>query len=184
MKTSIIIFAAATFALTGSAFAQTASNTSASGSNASIYNQSHNPKQAPGAIAPGLAASGATCLGSTSFGGSFSGFGLSFGSTHAERYCNAREDAKYIQGITGNNYAAKERLCDTPENAAAFARAGQPCVNRGGVSNVSYASAGGGVQNMAPAQRKGAVVKSFRNLKECRQWLAANPSSGIACKAR
>lgn len=176
------IFAAVSLAFTGAAMAQSqsANNTSQSGSSASVYNNSNNPKQAPGAIAPGLTASGATCLGSTSFGGSFSGFGLVFGTTTAERYCNAREDAKYIQGLTGNNHAAKERLCDTPEIAAAFARSGQPCANRGGYVNT--ASTSGNVRQAAAPVNK--VVRSFKSMKECQKYVRNNPGSGLACRTR
>jgi len=183
MKTIFVsTFITVSMAFSGIAMAQSqsANNTSQSGSAASVYNNSHNPKQAPGAIAPGLTASGATCLGSTSFGGSFSGFGLVFGTTTAERYCNAREDAKYIQGLTGNNHAAKERLCDTPEIAAAFARAGQPCANRGRVINTASAAS----TTRSAAAPTNRVVRSFKNMKECQRYVRSNPGSGLQCRAR
>lgn len=100
-----------------------------SGSNSSsgvmITNQSH--RNASSAIAPGLIAGGLSCSGSASIGGAGAGWGLSLGITKEDRYCNAREDAKYIHGVTGDTGAAKERLCDIMENRRAFARAGRPC---------------------------------------------------------
>lgn len=136
MKKTIVLLAAimitATSCYTGSAHAE---NNSTSGSYAGSQsgvqiNNKAGRAQAPTAIAPGLTASGLSCSGSGSVGGSVGGFGLAFGMSKEDKFCNAREDAKYIQGVTGDKGAAKERLCDTPEIAAAYARAGRPCASR------------------------------------------------------
>ena len=121
--------------------AQTISNQTGSQSQAGSYSgvniqQGNGYRQAPSAITPGLIAGGLSCSGSGSLGGSGAGWGLSLGITKEDRYCNAREDAKYIQGVTGSVAAAKERLCDTPEIRRAFARAGQPCAVDGGSRQV------------------------------------------------
>lgn len=101
---------------------------SQAGASAGVNIQNGNGyRQAPSAIAPGLIAGGLSCSGSASIGGSGAGWGLSFGLTKEDRYCNAREDAKYIHGVTGSMVAAKERMCDIAEVRRAFARAGQPC---------------------------------------------------------
>lgn len=129
MKTIVMLTA---LLMASSAYAE---NNSTSGSYAGSQsgvqiNNKAGRAQAPTAIAPGLTASGLSCSGSGSVGGSVGGFGLAFGMSREDKYCNAREDAKYIQGVTGDKGAAKERLCDTPEIAAAYARAGRPCASR------------------------------------------------------
>lgn len=125
-----LILASALALLAFPAAAQTvnsgAASQSGSYSNVSI-NHGNGYRQAPSAIAPGLIAGGLSCSGSASIGGSGAGWGLSLGITKEDAACNAREDAKYIHGVTGDQLAAKERLCEQPKIRQAFARAGRPC---------------------------------------------------------
>lgn len=158
-----IILAIALALVATPALADNASQ-SQSGAQAGVFMNSKSAKQAPSAIAPGLAASGLSCSGSAALGGSGGGWGISLGITREDKFCNAREDAKYIQGVTGSIPAAKERLCDTPEIRAAFRRAGQPCA-----ADVAY--------RPAPA-----VAKSFVNMKQCRAYAADH--LGVTCHAR
>lgn len=126
MKFAIVTIAALSIA--GSAFAQSASNsTSVSGSNSGVNITNHATRNASSAIAPGLIASGLSCSGSAAVGGAGGGWGFSFGLTKNDDACDTREDARYISQLTGDNGAAKERLCDSPKTRAAFARAGRPC---------------------------------------------------------
>jgi len=116
------------------------------------------------ASAPGLIASGLSCSGSASLGGAGAGWGISLGITKEDRACNAREDAKYIHGVTGDSLAAKERLCAQPEIRSAFLRAGHPCA--------------------ADAQRvvRTTTVQSFKSMAACRRYAAKHP--GVACRSR
>jgi hypothetical protein len=148
IKTALLAAAAALIATT--AFADS-TTTSGSQSQAGAYSgvsikNGNGHKQAPSAIAPGLIASGLSCSGSAALGGSGAGWGLSLGITKEDRSCNAREDAKYIHGVTGSQQAAKERLCDEPKIREAFARAGQPC-----------AADSGRVYAAAPARKSSGV---------------------------
>lgn len=139
-----------------------------SGSQSGVNIMNKSGKGVPSAIAPGLAASGLSCSGSAALGGSGSGWGLSLGITKTDTYCNAREDAKYIQGVTGDVGAAKERMCDTPEIAAAYARSGHPCANRNGSAQ--------------PAAYHPAQTKTFSSMKECRAYAADH--AGVTCRAK
>ncbi len=123
-------------------------------------------KQAPSAIAPGLIAGGLSCSGSASVGGSGGGWGLSFGITKEDAACNAREDAKYIHGVTGSQAAAKERLCEQKKIREAFARAGQPCAGDGvavaaerRTSTFGFASASGYAK---PVRSRGIVSQRMQ----------------------
>lgn len=123
-----IAIAAALALIATSSYAQTTSSGSSSGAySQSGVNIGGSARQAPNAIAPGLIASGLSCSGSASIGGAGAGWGLSLGITREDKACNAREDAKYIQGVTGSVPAAKARLCMMKDNREAFRLAGQPC---------------------------------------------------------
>lgn len=126
--------------------------------------------QAPSAIAPGLIASGISCAGSTSVGGSAAGWGVAFGFTRKDDACNAREDAKYIHGVTGSVLAAKERLCAVKEIRAAFARSGEPCAE----DRARYASASAKPQT---------VRRTFRSISECERWVKETGAKAV-CRAR
>lgn len=150
-----------------------------SGSNSGAWSQSGvnigSATQAPGAIAPGLIASGLSCSGSASIGGSGAGWGLSLGITKEDRACNAREDAKYIQGVTGSVNAAKARMCMMPDNREAFRLAGEPCpqdVVRSAASSPTLASS------------QPAVRRTFRSMSECRAWASASGKSAQFCQRR
>lgn len=120
--------------------------------------------QAPSAIAPGLIAGGLSCSGSASLGGSASGWGIALGITRKDEACNAREDAKYIHGVTGSVSAAKERLCAVKEIREAFLRAGEPCA-----VDISRSDARGG--------------RTFASLEECREWVRATGAKAV-CRFR
>lgn len=129
------MFKSLTIATVAMLFATVAYADSTSGSQSGAWSQSgvqinnsagHKPVGA--AIAPGLIAGGITCLGSWSIGSGWAGFGGSTGMTYPDRYCNAREDAKYMLLLGSSRAAAKERLCDMPRIRAAYAAAGEPCI--------------------------------------------------------
>ena len=130
----LIILAVTTFAFAAPASAQTVNSgswsdsDSSSGAAAVINNTSKGGKFASSAIAPSMGTSG--CSDGIGIGGAGSGLGLSFGIPIPNANCDTREDAKYILGATGDTAAAKERLCDNRKIAAAFARAGRPCVGK------------------------------------------------------
>lgn len=148
-----------------------AGSTTTAGSNSGAYSQSGvnigSATPIGTAFAPGLSASGLSCSGSASIGGAGAGWGLSLGITKEDKACNAREDAKYIHGVTGDMGAAKERLCAMPENRAAFLRAGHPC--SADLQRVNYA-------------QRTTVKKSFKSMKACRAYAAKHP--GVACRAQ
>lgn len=160
------------------AFAQTVS-----GSQSGAYSQSGvylggSPKQAPNAIAPGLIASGLSCSGSTSIGGAGAGWGISLGITKEDKNCNAREDAKYISALTGNNAAAKARLCSVKDNRDAFRLAGDPCPQ----DAVRSASTSPELRSSQPAVRQ-TRIRSFSSITECQRWVKAN-GVNAQCKLR
>lgn len=166
--------AAACLLLATSAFAETKSvsesgsvSQSQSGSQSGVSINTKGTKNVPSAIAPGLSASGLSCSGSASIGSSGGGWGLSFGMTKEDAACNAREDAKYIHGVTGSQGAAKERLCEQKLNREAFRRAGQPCVADQRVSNVAQTPV---------------VRRSFKNMRQCRAYAATHP--GVLCRSQ
>jgi len=78
--------------------------------------------------APGLAASGGgqNCAGSSSFGIGIMGFGISGGSTHEMKGCEARSDALVMQQL-GYTNAGLLRLCQNTQVAIALAYDGKPC---------------------------------------------------------
>lgn len=79
------------------------------------------------AIAPGLAAAGVnSCAGSTTGAVAGSGFGLSFGSTHAMDGCERRANAVLLAGL-GHKGAALALLCDDPKTMAALNLSGVLC---------------------------------------------------------
>lgn len=129
----IFVLALSAAMLAGTASAQTVNSNSGSNSNANagsssgVSISSRSAKNASSAIAPGLIASGLSCSGSAAAGGAGGGWGFSLGITKPDDNCDAREDAKYMQGVTGDIGAAKERLCDNSKIRAAYARAGRPC---------------------------------------------------------
>lgn len=154
-----------------------------SGSNSGAYSQSGvniggSPMQAPSAIAPGLIASGLSCSGSASIGGSGGGWGLSLGITKEDKACNAREDAKYIQGVTGSVRAAKARMCMQPDNREAFRLAGEPCPQ----DTVRSAASSPSLRSSQPQVSQARVARTFKSMAECEQFAASN--SGYACRAR
>lgn len=170
---------AATLALLASpALAQ--SNTTAGSQSGAFSNSGVNiggsPMQAPSAIAPGLIASGLSCSGSASIGGSGGGWGLSLGITKEDKACNAREDAKYIQGVTGSVGAAKARLCMQNENRDAFRLAGEPCPQ----DMVRSAATSPALRSSQPAVTR---VRSFANVAACQKWVAEN-NVNAQCRAR
>lgn len=172
MRTLIIAAALTAFSLP--AFAQSQSGAvSQSGAQAGVYINQPGFRPVPSAIGPGLTASGLSCSGSASIGGSGAGWGLSFGLTRSDKHCDAREDAKYMQAITGNTLAAKARLCMVKENREAFAIAGDPCPQ----DIAKMASRPTRTANAAPQ-----VVRSFNSMAECEAYARRNP--GVACRPR
>jgi len=164
----ILLTAVAVLAMVGPTMADGVTSTTNSDSSSGAQSSSgivmNSGKSTGLASAPGLIASGLSCSGSASIGGAGAGWGLSFGITKEDRACNAREDAKYIHGVTGDMSAAKERLCQMPENRAAFLRAGHPCAaDTARVSRV-------------------ATVKSFKNMAACRRYAAKH--SGVRCRSQ
>lgn len=171
MRKLLIAGAAALFATASApAFAQSqAGSVSQSGAQAGVH-IGGTARQAPSAIGPGLTASGLSCSGSGSIGASGAGWGFSFGLTRNDEHCDAREDAKYMQAITGSTIAAKARLCMVKANRDAFAIAGDPCPQDAARTMVRQAGA-------APR-----VARTFKSMAECQKYAANNP--GVACRAR
>lgn len=172
MRKLLIAGAAALFATASApAFAQSqAGSVSQSGAQAGVSINQASHRQAPSAIGPGLTASGLSCSGSGSIGASGAGWGFSLGLTRNDEHCDAREDAKYMQAITGSTIAAKARLCMVKANRDAFAIAGDPCPQDAARTLARQASA-------APR-----VVRTFKSMAECQKYAASNP--GVACRAR
>lgn len=171
-------FALAVAALALMASPALAQSNTTSGSNSGAYSQSGvniggSPMQAPSAIAPGLIASGLSCSGSASIGGSGGGWGLSLGMTKEDKACNAREDAKYIQGVTGSVHAAKARMCMEAANREAFRLAGEPCPQ----DTVRSAASAPALRSSQPR-----VARTFSSMAECQKFAAQN--SGFACRVR
>lgn len=172
------VLLAASAALILSVAGAAAQSSTTSGSQSGAYSQSGvhiggSPMQAPSAIAPGLIASGLSCSGSASIGGSGGGWGLSLGITKEDRACNAREDAKYIQGVTGSVAAAKARLCMESGNREAYRLAGEPCPQ----DVVRSAASAPALRSSQPR-----VARTFSSMEECRAFASRN--SGYACRAR
>lgn len=184
MKKTIMTLAvlglSAVTALAQTVNTDTSSNSqSQSGSQAvvqQIYGKGH--RTASSAIAPGLIASGLSCSGSAVAGGAGGGWGISLGITKQDKDCNIREDAKYVHGVTGDQGAAKEVLCDNPRIRAAFARAGRPCA----ADMTTYSS----VRQAAPEPQRvssaGSYVDKNRNIKleACMKRAAKDPT--VRCR--
>lgn len=169
-----LILAAALTAFSLPAFAQSQSGAvSQSGAQAGVNINQSSHRPVPSAIGPGLTASGLSCSGSASIGGSGAGWGISFGMTRNDEHCDAREDAKYMQAITGNTMAAKARLCMVKANRDAFAIAGDPCPQ----DIAKTAARPTRTANAAPQ-----VVRSFNSMAECEAYARRNP--GVACRPR
>lgn len=156
-----------------------AQSTTTSGSQSGAYSQSGvniggSARQAPNAIAPGLIASGLSCSGSASVGGAGAGWGLSFGITREDKACNAREDAKYIQGVTGSVNAAKARLCMQRDNREAFRLAGEPCPQ----DVVRSASSEPTLRGSQPTVTR---TRTFSSIAACQKWVNEN---GIKAQCR
>lgn len=167
MKKWMIMVAAV--ALSTPAIAQSSSDSqSYSGAQAGVSITQEGFKPVPNAIAPGLFASGLSCSGSASVGAAGAGWGAAFGLTRKDQHCDAREDAKYLQAITGNTVAAKARLCMVKEIREAFKVVGDPCP-----------------QDASPVQQvtyQPRVVKSFNSMEECQEYAAQNPN--VRCRSR
>lgn len=141
MFRSIMVSAFAILALTSASFAQSTAGSSAGATSGSSSSVAVNNKAYRGtgtAIAPGLASSGISCLASASLGGGWMGGAAALGFTTGDKACNIREDARYINGVTGDRLAAKERLCDSDKIREAFLRAGHPCIEDMNVSRTYH----------------------------------------------
>lgn len=171
----IVLIALSALALsTGVGMAQTTAGSQSGSYSQSGVNIGGSPMQAPSAIAPGLIASGLSCSGSGSIGAAGGGWGLSLGITKEDKACNAREDAKYIQGVTGSVKAAKARMCMQADNREAFRLAGEPCPQDAAIRSASSAPA---LRSSQPR-----VAQTFNSMAACEQFAASNP--GFACRKR
>ncbi|MFC1721090.1 hypothetical protein ACFLY0_00195 [Patescibacteria group bacterium] len=93
-----------------------------------ISNEEHRRNPVNSAYAAPLTSSDDTCMGSTTMGGQGMSLGLSFGTTWRDADCVRRKDARILQNM-GLTDVAKARLCQSEDNAEAFAAAGKPCTD-------------------------------------------------------
>ena len=91
------------------------------------YKGSYTMKTAPTIYAPPLVTTMTdTCMGSSSLGASFSGFGLSGGTTWTDKNCVRRLDAREFRAM-GMNDVAIALLCQNAENQKAVEATGRTC---------------------------------------------------------
>ena len=91
------------------------------------YKGSYTMKTTPTIYAPPLVTTMTdTCMGSSSLGASFSGFGLSGGTTWTDKNCVRRLDAREFRAM-GMNDVAIALLCQNAENQKAVEATGRNC---------------------------------------------------------
>ncbi|MNK79174.1 hypothetical protein D3C87_988360 [compost metagenome] len=88
------------------------------------------------AYAAPLTSSNGTCMGSTSGGAQGAALGISFGTTWTDNNCDIRYDAEALRAA-GLPDAARARLCQKTEIAAAMDAAGTPCRSKAEGQHVS-----------------------------------------------